>query len=107
MRRIGMAIKIKPEHLDEYMIFHKKPSSELLMALEKSNIKNNTVFHTGELLFNYFEYHGTDFESDWIKYTESVIVKELFVKMKGFFLPIGENFPKTGWTEMNEIFRKD
>jgi hypothetical protein len=34
-------------------------------------------------------------------------VKELFVKMRGFFLPIGEKFPKTGWSVMNEVFRKD
>lgn len=107
MRRIGMAIKIKPVYLDEYVILHKEPASELLMALEQSNIKNNTVFHTGDLLFNYFEYHGSDFESDWIKYTESKIVKELFEKMRGYFLPIGERFPKFGWTEMNEVFRKD
>jgi len=102
-----MAIRIKPEYLVEYITLHKNPGSEILMALDQSNIRNNTVFQTEDLLFNYFEYHGTDFESDWIKYTESKIVKELFVKMKGFFLPIGENFPKTGWTEMKGIFRKD
>jgi L-rhamnose mutarotase len=107
MRRIGMVIKIKPEYLEEYILLHKNPDSELLMALEESNIRNNTVFHTADILFNYFEYHGTDFESDWIKYTETKNVKELFAKMRGFFLPIGENFPKTGWTEMQEIFRKD
>lgn len=107
MRRIGMAIRIKSEFLKEYILLHENPATELLMALDKSNIKNNTVFHTDDLLFNYFEYHGTDFESDWKKYTESQIVKELFLKMKGFFLPIGENFSKTGWTEMKEIFRKD
>ncbi len=107
MKRIGMAIRIKPEFLEEYVCLHKNPDTELLSALENSNIRNNTVFHTDGILFNYFEYHGTDFESDWIKYTESEIVKELFLKMKGFFLPAGENFPKTGWTVMNEVFRKD
>lgn len=107
MRRIGMAIRIKPEFLEDYITLHKAPTPELLMALETSNIRNNTVFHTADFLFNYFEYDGTDFESDWTKYTESKVVKEFFVKMKGFFLPIGENFPKTGWTIMNEVFRKD
>ena len=107
MRRFGMAIKIKPEYVEEYISLHRNPTSELLIALEKSNIKNNTVFHTEDILFNYFEYHGTDFDYDWIKYVESNIVKDLFEKMKGFFLPIGENFPKTGWSIMNEVFRKD
>lgn len=107
MRRIGMAIRIKPECLEEYIALHKDPASELLLALEKSNIRNNTVFHTEDILFNYFEYHGTDFESDWTKYTESKVVKELFAKMKGFFLPVGEKFAKTGWEVMNEVFRKD
>ncbi|MBN1116014.1 MAG: L-rhamnose mutarotase [Bacteroidales bacterium] len=107
MRRIGMAIRIKPECLEEYIKLHINPASELIVALEKSNIRNNTVFHTEDILFNYFEYYGTDFESDWMKYTESTTVKELFGKMKGFFLPVGEIFPKTGWSVMNEVFRKD
>ncbi len=107
MRRIGMAIRIKPECLEEYIALHKDPASELLIALENSNIRNNTVFHIEDILFNYFEYHGTDFNADWIKYTETKIVKELFANMKGFFLPVGEKFPTTGWAVMNEVFRKD
>lgn len=107
MKRIGMAIRIKPEFCEEYTNLHKNPPSELLIALEKSNIRNNTVFHAEDILFNYFEYHGSDFEYDWTKYTESIIVKELFSKMRGFFLPVGESFPKTGWLIMNEVFRKD
>ena len=102
-----MAIRIKPECIEEYILLHKNPTYELLLALEESNIRNNTVFQVEDILFNYFEYHGTDFELDWLKYTESEIVRELFAKMKGFFLPIGENFPKTGWSIMNEVFRKD
>lgn len=107
MGRIGMAIRIKPECIEEYIYLHQNPDDELLLALEESNIRNNTVFHAEDILFNYFEYHGTDFESDWRKYTESKIVMELFAKMRGFFLPVGENFPKTGWSIMNEVFRKD
>lgn len=107
MRRIGMTIKIKPEYIEAYIALHKNPNPEILRALDQSNICNNTVFHAEGILFNYFEYHGTDFESDWVKYTESKAVKELFVKMKGFFSPVGFNFPKTGWTEMQEVFRKD
>lgn len=106
MRRIGMAIRIKPECIEEYISLHKNPDYELLLALEESNIRNNTVFQVEDILFNYFEYHGADFELDWLKYTESEIVRELFAKMRGFFLPVGENFPKTGWSIMNEVFRK-
>ena len=107
MRRIGMAIRIKPECIEDYISLHKNPTYELLLALEESNIKNNSVFQVEDILFNYFEYHGCDFEFDWSKYTDSKIVSELFAKMRGFFLPVGENFPKTGWTIMNEVFRKD
>jgi L-rhamnose mutarotase len=107
MKRFGMVIRIKPEYLEEYVSFHKCPDPELLASLEKSNIKNNTVFHVKDVLFNYFEYYGTNFEADWKIYTESKIVKELFVRMKGFFLPMEENFPEKGWTEMKEVFRKD
>lgn len=107
MKRYGMAIRIKQEFIEKYISLHKTPDNELLLALENSNIHNNTVFLIEGLLFSYFEYRGDDFEADWTKYTTSNIIQKLFNEIQGFFLPIGERFPKRGWSEMKEVFRKD
>lgn len=107
MKRYGMVIKIKKECLQEYIDLHASPAPELLDALEQSNIKNNTVFHIKDLLFNYFEYHGTDFASDWGKYARSPVFQKLLAKMKDFFEPFEAEFPKPGWSEMTPVFHKD
>ncbi len=107
MKRYGMSIRIKPEFIEEYLALHRYPDPKLIAVLDESNIRNNTVFLSENLLFNYFEYYGTDFEADWKKYTESDIVRDLFRKMQGFFLPVGQAFPAKGWNEMKEVFRKD
>ena len=102
-----MILKLKPEFASEYIRLHNSPDPLLLDALSASNIRNNSVFYINDLLFNYFEYHGNDFYSDWQKYVNSPAALYAFAKMKGFFKPYGESFPKTSWTEMQEVFHKE
>jgi L-rhamnose mutarotase len=61
MQRFGQMIGIKLENL------HAAVWPAVLQKVSECNIRNYSIFAHGDLLFAYFEYHGTDFEDDMAK----------------------------------------
>lgn len=66
MERMGMVIGVKPEHIAEYKKVHADVWPAVLKRISESNIKNYTIFlrEPENLLFGYWEYHGSDFAAD-------------------------------------------
>jgi L-rhamnose mutarotase len=66
MQRMGMVIGVKAEHVAEYKRLHAAVWPEVLEMISKCNIRNYTIFlrEPENLLFGYWEYHGTDFAAD-------------------------------------------
>ena len=66
MKRMGMVIGIKPEHIAEYKRTHAAVWPEVLARISDSNIRNYTIFlrEPENLLFAYYEYHGEDWAAD-------------------------------------------
>lgn len=69
MKRYASTIRLKREHLDEYMRIHEAVWPEIYDRLTASNFRNFSIFirefPSGELyLFMYYEYDGTDHEAD-------------------------------------------
>jgi len=69
MQRIGMVIGIRPERIDEYKRLHAAVWPGVLAKISECNIRNYSIFlrEPENLLFSYFEYHGTDFAADAAK----------------------------------------
>ena len=66
MRRMGMMIGLKPEKAAEYKVLHAAVWPAVLARISASSIRNYTIFlrEPENLMFAYWEYHGTDFEAD-------------------------------------------
>ena len=66
MQRMGMVIGIAPEHIAEYKRLHAAVWPAVLARLAQSNIRNYSIFlrEPENLLFGYWEYHGSDYEAD-------------------------------------------
>ena len=66
MQRMGMAIRIRPEKLDDYRALHAAPWPEMDQALQDANIQNYSIWleEREMLLFGYWEYTGTDYTAD-------------------------------------------
>ena len=66
MQRMGMIIGVKPDKIDEYKRLHAAVWPEVLTQIKASNIRNYSIFlrEPENLLFGYWEYYGTDFETD-------------------------------------------
>ena len=69
MQRMGRVIYVKPEILAEYKRIHETVWPEVLALISRCNIKNYTIFlrEPENLLFAYWEYHGSDFAADMRK----------------------------------------
>lgn len=69
MQRMGMVIGVKPEMIAEYKRLHAAVWPEILALISESNIRNYTIFlrEPENLLFGYWEYHGSDFSADMAK----------------------------------------
>lgn len=66
MERMGMVIGIKAERIDEYKALHAAVWPAVLARLSAANVRNYTIFlrEPENVLFGYWEYHGTDYEAD-------------------------------------------
>ncbi|MDH3663116.1 MAG: L-rhamnose mutarotase [Alphaproteobacteria bacterium] len=69
MQRIAKIIQLKPEAIDEYKKIHAEVWPGVLATIAACQIRNYSIFlrEPENLLFAYFEYHGTDFEADMAK----------------------------------------
>ncbi|ASJ74328.1 L-rhamnose mutarotase [Granulosicoccus antarcticus] len=66
MERMGMVIGLNAEKIAEYKQLHAGVWPGVLDRISACNIRNYTIFlrEPENLLFAYWEYHGTDFEAD-------------------------------------------
>ena len=66
MQRMGMVIGIAPEHIAEYKRLHTAVWPQILARIADSQIRNYSIFlrEPENLLFAYWEYHGSDFSAD-------------------------------------------
>jgi L-rhamnose mutarotase len=61
MKRYGSVIGLRPEAIAEYKKYHAAVWPEVKEMIRKCNIRDYSIFLKDDLLFGYFEYHGTDF----------------------------------------------
>jgi len=64
VQRFGSVVRLRPEKREEYLRLHSAVWPGVEKAIKDSNIGNYTIFLHGDLLFGYFEYHGTDVAAD-------------------------------------------
>eukprot|EP01034_Spumella_vulgaris_P034151 gene34151-42109_t len=66
MERMGMVIGIDPGKIDQYKALHAAVWPQVLATLAAANVRNYTIFlrEPENLLFAYWEYHGSDFDAD-------------------------------------------
>ena len=80
MQRMAQIIKVKPEVIPEYKSIHAAVWPEILKAISNSNIRNYTIFlkEPENILFAYWEYHGTDFKADMEKIKKAPRMQEWY-----------------------------
>ena len=104
MKRLGMAIRLKPGYEEEYKRYHAAVWPEVLSKISECNIRNYSVFFKDDMLFGYLEYHGTDIKADWAKMAADQKTQEWWAIMGPMQEPLATRKPGEWWAEMEEVF---
>lgn len=102
--RVGSLIKLKPEWEERYIILHKHTFPGVLERIQKSNIRNYSIFLHEGILFSYYEYAGDDFDGDMAKIGKDPVTQDWWKLTDPMQEPLETRREGEWWTLMDEIF---
>ena len=107
MQRIGQVILLTPEKEQLYRQLHSNPWKAVAEQISRSNIRNYSIFLTGNKLFSYFEYVGDDFKADMKKMADDEITRLWWSLTDPCQTPVEEAKEGEWWSTMEEVFHQD
>ncbi|WP_425419738.1 L-rhamnose mutarotase [Oricola indica] len=109
MQRMGMVIGLKPEKVAEYKRLHAAVWPEILDMISQCNIRNYSIFlkEPENLLFGYWEYHGSDFAADAAKMAADPKTQEWWDVCMPCQEPFETRADGEWWAMMEEVFHHD
>ena len=109
MQRMGMTIGIDPDKIGEYKRLHAACWPEILQGLTDANIRNYSIFlrQPENVMFAYWEYHGTDFDADMKKIADQDVTKRWWKLCTPCQVPLESRAPGEWWAMMEEVFHHD
>jgi L-rhamnose mutarotase len=109
MERMGQVIWLKPEIIAEYKRIHAAVWPAVLKAIAVSNIRNYSIFlkEPENMLFAYWEYHGTDFSADMEKMKAVPEMKEWWKLTDPMQSPFESRKHGEWWARMEQVFHAD
>jgi L-rhamnose mutarotase len=109
MKRMGFVLGLKADQIAEYKRIHAAVWPEVLATIARCNIKNYTIFlkEPENLLFAYFEYHGSDFKKDMAKMAADPKTQEWWAICEPMQSPLPTRKEGEWWAEMENVFHAD
>jgi len=109
MQRRGGIIGLRPEAIAEYKRIHAAVWPEVLAMIAKCNIRNYTIFlrEPENLLFAYYEYHGTDWAADMAQMVADPKTQEWWKITEPQQKPLDTRREGEWWAPLEEVFHVD
>jgi L-rhamnose mutarotase len=109
MQRMGMVIGLKAEKVAEYKQLHAAVWPEILEMISQCNIRNYSIYlkEPENLLFGYWEYHGSDFAADAAKMAADPKTQEWWAVCMPCQEPLDTRKEGEWWAMMEEVFHHD
>jgi L-rhamnose mutarotase len=109
MKRVGQALGLRPERLEEYKRYHVRVWPEIAAAIYKAGIRNYSIFHFRGQLFAYYEYVGPDaeYEARMKELAAAPRMREWWDIMEPMQVPLEGRKPWAWWAEMEEVFHQE
>lgn len=109
MERMGHVIQLNADIIDEYKRIHAAVWPAVLGAISDSNIRNYTIFlkEPENLLFAYWEYHGTDFSADMAQMKLVPEMLEWWKITDPMQVPFETRQAGEWWARMENVFHTD
>jgi L-rhamnose mutarotase len=107
VKRYGQILKLRSEHRDDYVRHHAQVWPAVLEQIQRSNIRNYSIYLRDGILFAYFEYVGADFDADMRAMASHPETQRWWALME----PMQEKWPSAAagewWSGMAEVFHLD
>ena len=81
--------------------------AEVLHMISECNMRNYSIYFKDDVLFSYFEYHGSDIKADWAKMAAHTKTQEWWAIMEPLQEPLATRKQGEWWAEMEEVFHLD
>ena len=109
MHRHGMMIGLDPEKAEEYKRLHAAVWPEVLKMIGQCHIRNYSIFlrEPENIMFSYFEYHGSDFAADMARMAADPKTQEWWKLCGPCQRPLKTRQPGEWWAAMTEVFHQD
>ncbi|HRO12671.1 L-rhamnose mutarotase [Amaricoccus sp.] len=109
MKRMGFVLGIRPEGIEEYRRLHAAVWPEVLAKIADCNIRNYSIFlrQPENLLFAYFEYHGTDFAADSARMAADPATQRWWSINEPLQQPLETRAEGDWWAATEEVFHVD
>jgi L-rhamnose mutarotase len=106
VQRMGMVLGIRPEAIAEYKRIHAEVWPQVLATISACNIKNYSIFlkEPENLLFGYFEYHGSDFAADSARMAADPVTQKWWSVCEPMQQPLETRKPDEWWASMEQVF---
>ncbi len=109
MQRMGTVVGLKSEYIAKYKQLHTNVWPEVLSMISQCNIRNYSIFlkEPENLLFGYWEYHGSDFAADMAKMAADPKTKAWWELTDPCQKALAGNKPDELWSAMENVFHHD
>lgn len=109
MKRYGSVIGLSEEGKAEYRKLHAAVWPGVLAKIAECNIRNYSIFlkEPENLMFAYFEYHGTDFEADMALMAADPETQRWWAVNMPLQRPLDTRKEGEWWADMTEVFHVD
>ena len=109
MKRYGSVIGLSEEGKAEYRRLHAAVWPGVLAKIAECNIRNYSIFlkQPENLLFSYFEYHGSDFVADMAAMAADPRTQAWWDVCMPMQAPLATRKEGEWWADMTEVFHVD
>ncbi len=107
MKRYGSVIRVRPEKLKEYKLLHANAWPDVLAMIKECNIQNYTIFYRDGVLYSYYEYTGTDYDSDMARMSADQVTQDWWKLCNPCQQPVDTASPSEWWAPLEEVFHLD
>ena len=100
MRRFGQHAVLKKDMIEKYTALHAAVWPEVLEVISACNLANYSIYRSGNELFAYFEYTGSDYEADMQRMEQSEVMQRWWTHTKPCFLHHDKREYYLDWQEI-------
>ncbi|MBN9251158.1 MAG: hypothetical protein BGO03_00735 [Mesorhizobium sp. 61-13] len=109
MKRMAMVLGLKADAVADYRRIHAAVWPDVLAMITACGIRNYSIYlkEPENMLFGYWEYHGTDFDADAARMAADPKTQEWWAICMPMQAPLDTRKEGEWWAMMDEVFHHD